>query len=84
MFSLSLKNKTKLRPLIDIVCNASEFDAIPIRYKEDVTLRKLAERLPNQQKSQKWSDPHVKVDYFYYFLLFVIEYLFLTSLFELL
>jgi len=51
-----------LKSLIEIISNASEFDSIPIRYKEEVTLRKLAERLPNQLKSQKWSDPHVKVN----------------------
>jgi len=35
---------------------------VPLRYKEDITLRKLADRLPNQLKSQKWNDPHVKVN----------------------
>uniref|UniRef100_A0A915CXY3 Helicase ATP-binding domain-containing protein n=1 Tax=Ditylenchus dipsaci TaxID=166011 RepID=A0A915CXY3_9BILA len=62
LFSLSLKAKTKLRTLIEIISNASEFSSIPIRYKEEVTLRRLAERLPNQMKNQKWSDPHVKVN----------------------
>ncbi|KAI1727001.1 sec63 brl domain-containing protein [Ditylenchus destructor] len=62
LFSLSLKAKTKLKTLIEIIANATEFDSIPIRYKEEITLRKLAERLPNQLKSQKWTDPHVKVN----------------------
>lgn len=61
LFSLSLRQKTKLRALLEIITNASEFNDIPIRQKEEVTLKKLSERLPNQMKSQKWSDPHVKV-----------------------
>lgn len=61
LFSLSLKSKTKLRTLIDIISNADEFANMQIRYKEEFTLKKLAERLPNQIKSQKWSDPHIKV-----------------------
>ena len=61
LFSLSLKAKTKIKGLIEIVSNAAEFANLPIRYKEDVTLKKLADRLGNQMKSQKWLNPHVKV-----------------------
>lgn len=61
LFSKTLKSKTKLKALIDLVSNAAEFDNVPIRYKEDITLRRLSECLPNQMKSQRWSDPHVKV-----------------------
>jgi pre-mRNA-splicing helicase BRR2 len=64
LFSLSLRQKTKLRALLEIITNASEFNDVPIRQKEDVTLKKLSERLPNQMKNQKWSDPHVKVSYY--------------------
>jgi len=62
LFSLSLRQKTKLRALLEIITNASEFNDVPIRHKEEATLKKLAERLPNQMRSQKWSDPHVKVN----------------------
>lgn len=65
LFSLSLKPKTKLKALAEIISNASEFANMPIRYKEEVVLKKLAEKLPNQLKSQKWTDPHVKVILFY-------------------
>jgi pre-mRNA-splicing helicase BRR2 len=61
LFSLSLRQKTKLRALLEIITNASEFNDVPIRHKEELTLKKLSERLPDQKKSQKWSDPHVKV-----------------------
>ena len=61
LFSLSLRQKTKLRGLLEIISHASEFADVPIRHKEEATLAKLAERLPDQMKNQKWSDPHVKV-----------------------
>lgn len=61
LFSLSLRQKTNLRALLEILTNASEFNDVPIRHKEEATLRKLSERLPNQMKAQKWNDPHVKV-----------------------
>jgi pre-mRNA-splicing helicase BRR2 len=59
--SLSLKPKTKLRAIIEIISNASEFATLPIRHKEDITLKKLADRLQGQMKNQKWNSPHVKV-----------------------
>lgn len=61
LFSLSLKPKTKLRALIEIVSNATEFTSLPIRHKEEVTLKKLADRLQGQMKNQKWNSPQVKV-----------------------
>uniref|UniRef100_A0A914ZDG7 U5 small nuclear ribonucleoprotein 200 kDa helicase n=1 Tax=Panagrolaimus superbus TaxID=310955 RepID=A0A914ZDG7_9BILA len=61
LFSLSLKPKTKARGLLEIISNANEFANFPVRYKEDVILKKLAEKLPNALKNQNWSDPHTKV-----------------------
>lgn len=58
---MSLTSKTKLKALIEIISNASEFASMPIRYREDVTLKKLSDRLPNVIKNKKYSDPHVKV-----------------------
>lgn len=48
--------------LLEIISHAHEFRDVPIRQKEETILKKLAERLPSQQKQQKWSDPHVKVN----------------------
>ncbi|KAK6736456.1 hypothetical protein RB195_019253 [Necator americanus] len=62
LFSMSLQAKTKLRALIEIIANASEFASIPMRHREDVVLKQLAARLPGQLKNQKFSDPHVKVN----------------------
>ncbi|VDM68714.1 unnamed protein product [Strongylus vulgaris] len=61
LFSMSLQAKTKLRALIEIIANASEFASIPMRHREDMILKQLAARLPGQLKNQKFSDPHVKV-----------------------
>lgn len=58
---MSLTAKTKLRTLIEIISNASEFANMPIRYKEDIILKQLADRLSTTQKHQKFTDPHVKV-----------------------
>lgn len=63
---MSLTAKTKLRALIEIISNASEFANMPIRYKEDVLMKQLADRLPGQQKHQKFTDPHVKVNFYYH------------------
>ncbi|KAF8382489.1 snrp-200, partial [Pristionchus pacificus] len=62
LFSMSLTAKTKQRALIEIISNASEFATMPIRHKEDTVLKQLADRLPGQQKNQKFTDPHVKVN----------------------
>lgn len=61
---MSLEAKTKLRALIEIISNATEFENMPIRYKEDTILKQLAERLPNikeLQKHPKFTSPHFKV-----------------------
>lgn len=74
---MSLEAKTKLRALIEIISNATEFESMPIRYKEDTVLKQLAERLPNVkdlQKHQKFTDPHFKVNFFLdYFLIFYLR-----------
>ncbi|PAV56692.1 hypothetical protein WR25_04976 isoform F [Diploscapter pachys] len=62
LFSMSLQAKTKLRALIEIISNASEFANIPMRHREDVILRQLADKLQGQMKNQKFTDPHVKVN----------------------
>uniref|UniRef100_A0A7I4Y827 U5 small nuclear ribonucleoprotein 200 kDa helicase n=1 Tax=Haemonchus contortus TaxID=6289 RepID=A0A7I4Y827_HAECO len=62
LFSMSLQAKTKLRALIEIIANASEFASIPMRHREDTVMKQLAARLPGQLKNQKFSDPHVKVN----------------------
>ncbi|KAF3912422.1 hypothetical protein ABW20_dc0100492 [Dactylellina cionopaga] len=45
-FLLSLNAKTKLKGLLEIVTSATEFEAIQIRKKEEVLLRRIHETLP--------------------------------------
>ncbi|CAJ0915055.1 unnamed protein product, partial [Mesorhabditis belari] len=61
LFSLSLQPKTKMRALLEILSSAHEFSEIPMRHREDLILKQLASRLPNQLKNQKFTDPSVKV-----------------------
>ncbi|KAJ3210004.1 DEIH-box ATPase [Dinochytrium kinnereticum] len=64
LFSMSLKEKTKLRGLLEIVSAAAEFEEIPIRHHEDSLLRRIHDRVPVKldTKTSKWSDPHVKTN----------------------
>eukprot|EP00055_Hartaetosiga_balthica_P018407 m.134146 g.134146 ORF g.134146 m.134146 type:complete len:2176 (-) comp9519_c1_seq1:89-6616(-) len=63
LFSRSLTDKTKLRGLLEILCSASEFKKIPVRYREDRILRALSQRVPlSQRKNAKFNDPHVKAN----------------------
>ncbi|ESN94050.1 hypothetical protein HELRODRAFT_102998 [Helobdella robusta] len=62
LFSMSLNSKTKIRGLIEIIANASEYDSIPIRHHEDSILKQLAAKLPNKLQSPKFNDPHVKTN----------------------
>jgi pre-mRNA-splicing helicase BRR2 len=45
VFNLSLKEKTKMRGLLEIVTSAEEYENIPIRQHEDVILRRLHDRM---------------------------------------
>eukprot|EP01137_Pigoraptor_chileana_P032324 Opistho-2@21526 len=62
LFSSSLAEKTKLRGLVEIVCSATEFDALPVRHREDRILKQLSNRLPIKLASDKFNDPHIKAN----------------------
>lgn len=66
LFSLSLDSKTKTRGLLEIISSAAEYEAIPVRHREDELLRTLAQRLPNKlltnQSNIKYNDPHIKTN----------------------
>ena len=63
LFSMSLKAKTKIRGLIEIVSEATEFAELEIRHGEDLVLRSLSSKLPNKVESgRKFNDPHVKTN----------------------
>ncbi len=67
LFSLSLDSKTKMKGLLEIISSAAEYEAVPVRHKEDELLRTLAQRLPNKlstsgQQNVKYNDPHNKTN----------------------
>jgi pre-mRNA-splicing helicase BRR2 len=62
MFSVSLKQTTKLKGLLEIVASATEFDTIPIRHHEDNLLKRLYERLPVKLGSPKFNTPRIKTN----------------------
>ncbi|KAJ3094675.1 hypothetical protein HK100_006063, partial [Physocladia obscura] len=71
LFAMSLKEKTKLRGLLEIVSAAAEFEDIPIRHHEDTILRRLYDRIPikfdlgnaiGNKINNKLLDPHVKTN----------------------
>jgi len=62
MFSMSLNNKTKIKGLTEIISNAAEYEAIPIRHNEEALLRQLSGKLPNKMANARFNDPHVKTN----------------------
>ncbi|KAI8374185.1 Sec63 Brl domain-containing protein [Radiomyces spectabilis] len=62
MFSVSLKNTTKLKGLLEIVSSATEFDGIPIRHHEDGVLKRIYERLPVKLATPKFNTPRIKTN----------------------
>jgi pre-mRNA-splicing helicase BRR2 len=59
-FSRCVNENTKRRGLLDILCAASEFDAVPVRSGEEPTLRGLAQNLGMKVDKDKLTDPHTK------------------------
>lgn len=62
LFNSSLTAKTKMRGLIEILANASEFEDLPIRHKENRVLQKLAAHLPVKIERPDYYSPATKVN----------------------
>lgn len=60
IYTLSLKEKTKLKGLLEVVSSSAEFEAIPIRRHEDVLLRRIYDRVPVKLDSPSFSAPEFK------------------------
>jgi pre-mRNA-splicing helicase BRR2 len=62
VYTLSLKERTKLKGLLEVVSSSAEFESVPIRRHEDGLLRKLYERLPVKldAESVNYEAPHFK------------------------
>src|SRR5699024_6120622 len=62
LFSLSLNAKTKIRGLIEIISNATEYEQIPIRHRGTELLGKILAKVPDKIQAAKLADPHVKAN----------------------
>lgn len=60
VYTLSLKERTKLKGLLEVVSSSAEFEAIPIRRHEDAILRRLYDRLPVKIDTVNFEAPHFK------------------------
>ncbi|KAF9066554.1 Sec63 Brl domain-containing protein [Rhodocollybia butyracea] len=62
VYTLSLKERTKLKGLLEVVSSSAEFEIVPIRRHEDVLLRRLYDRLPVKLEptSVNYESPHFK------------------------
>jgi pre-mRNA-splicing helicase BRR2 len=62
VFEMSLKPKTRLQVLLDIITGAVEFETVPIRHHEDAILDKIHSQLPRQHPQPNYNDPHFKAN----------------------
>ncbi|KAG9017453.1 DEIH-box ATPase [Tulasnella sp. JGI-2019a] len=60
VYSMSLKERTKLKGLLEIVSSSAEFESIPIRRHEDVILRRIYDRVPVKLDTVNYDAPHFK------------------------
>lgn len=61
VFNMSLKDRTKLRGVLEIVSSAAEFEDLPIRQHEDVLLQRIYDRLPLKLDKLNLLSPYHKV-----------------------
>lgn len=60
VYTLSLKERTKLKGLLEVVSSSAEFESIPIRRYEEVLLRKIYDRVPVKLDRADYDAPHFK------------------------
>ncbi|KAG1789995.1 putative RNA helicase [Suillus plorans] len=60
VYTLSLKERTKLKGLLEVVASSAEFESIPIRRHEDTILRRVYDRVPVKLDRADFEAPHFK------------------------
>lgn len=60
LYMLSLRDRTRLKGLLEIISSSIEFESIPIRRHEDVLLRHIYERIPVKLNHVDYDAPRVK------------------------
>ncbi|KAJ7285982.1 putative RNA helicase [Mycena rebaudengoi] len=60
VYTLSLKERTKLKGVLEVVSSSAEFETIPIRRHEDTLLRRIYDRVPVKLEKADFEAPHFK------------------------
>ncbi|KAG6820013.1 hypothetical protein H0H93_006477 [Arthromyces matolae] len=60
VYTLSLKERTKLKGLLEVISSSAEFEAIPIRKHEESLLRRIYDRVPVKLDRAEFETPHFK------------------------
>ena len=60
VYTLSLKERTKLKGLLEVVSSSAEFESIPIHRPEDVLLRYIYGRVPVKLDQADFEASHFK------------------------
>ncbi|KAH9005535.1 Sec63-domain-containing protein [Lactarius hatsudake] len=60
VYTLSLKERTKLKGLLEVVSSSAEFESIPIRRHEESLLRRIYDRVPVKLDQVNFEAPHFK------------------------
>jgi activating signal cointegrator complex subunit 3 len=60
LFAEKLRAASALMPLIELLCEASEFDGLPVRHNEEALNAYLAHQVPFKLSNQNMHDPHAK------------------------
>ncbi|KAG2058635.1 DNA polymerase theta/eta [Suillus hirtellus] len=60
VYTLSLKKRTKLKGLLEVVASSAEFESISIRRHEDTILRRIYDRVPVKLDRADFEAPHFK------------------------
>jgi pre-mRNA-splicing helicase BRR2 len=60
VYTLSLKERTKLKGLLEVVSSSAEFESIPIRRHEEALLQRIYDRVPVKLEKVDYDAPHFK------------------------
>jgi len=60
VYTLSLKERTKMKGLLEVVSSSAEFESIPIRRHEDALLHRIYDRVPVKLDRVDFEAPHFK------------------------
>ena len=62
IYNRSLKQASKLKAILEILCSSTEYDSLVVREREEALLASLARHLPLPVASAVYTDPHVKAN----------------------